>query len=186
MSGMNQEIASLGLERAELCHAVAESRVGGERIPYEPKELAGIVTTLRGYAPKRYLAIEGVSLGGADYITRSVGIPVMVAISPNDPMTDIKKALRDKDKEAYDLISIDARGLPLTAAEVWKYILGGKGEYAKEFGRGAPIDHGPKKWRPGTLVIFNLADPGTKDLYFSVRTMDNKMHQSKFAGMVKL
>lgn len=182
--GMVHEIATLGLERQELATSTAQALIGGARIPFEPKELAGIVTTLRGYAPKRYLAIEGESEGGWRYIGQAVAIPFVSPISPREPVVEIKKALR-KPQEPYDLISIDARGLPLSAEDIWKYIQGGK-ETLFGFGKGAPTDYGPKKCKPGTLVIFNLADKATKDLYFQTRTMDNKLHQSKYAGMVKL
>lgn len=183
MSGMNQEIADLGLEREELGRAFGQALIGGERIPYEPKQLSGIVTILRGYAPQRYLAIEGTSEGGWRYIGQAVSIPHVSPISPNEPVTEIKKTLRTK-CEPYDLISIDARGLPLSAGEIWKYIEGGK-ETVTAFGKGAATDYGPKKVKPGTIIIFNLADEATKELYFQLRTMDNKLHQSTFAGMIK-
>lgn len=181
---MNQEIADLGLEREELGRAFGQALIGGERIPYEPKQLSGIVTILRGYAPQRYLAIEGMSEGGWRYIGQAVGIPHVSLISPNEPVAEIKKTLRAKG-EPYDLISIDARGLPLSAGEIWKYIEGGK-ETVTAFGKGAATDYGPRKIKPGTLVLFNLADLATKDLYFQLRTMDNKLHQSLFAGMIKI
>ena len=181
--GMVQEIADLGVERIELAKSAGNAQIGGANIPYEPKELASMVTLLRGYAPKRYLAIEGMSEGGWRFIGSAVAIPYVKPIGPKEP--DIRKALRDKQMQPFDLISIDARGLSLSAEEIWKYIQGGK-EVMVEFGKGAPTDYGPKKFKPGSIVIFNLSDPATKALYFQVRSMDNKLHQSKYAGMVKL
>lgn len=183
MSGIIQDIAALGIERAELGRSIMGAQVGGEAIPYEPKELAGIITMLRGYAPKRYLAIEGVSMGGWRYIQQAVNIPEAVPILPSQAVQPFCKDLRALEG-VFDLISIDARGLPISADEVWKFILGGK-EKQEGFGKGAPRDYGTAKWRPGTLVIFNLSGADTKDLYFKLRTFDNRMHQSLYAGMIK-
>lgn len=178
--GMVQEIAGMGLERDELARTFGSALIGGQRIPYEPKELAGIITTIRPYNPQRYLAIEGETAGGWKYIGQACAIPHVKPVTGEDT----RKQLRDKDIGAFDLISIDARGLPIDAQEVWKYLQGGK-EQMREFGRGAPVDYGPKKLKAGTLIIFNLADPATKDLYFQVRTLDNKLHQSTYAGMIR-
>ncbi len=184
MSGLIQDIAGRGVERDELARSFGNAQVGGERIPYEPKELASMVTILRGYQPKRYLPVEGVSTGGWRYIKEAVGIPEVDPVLPSQTLPAFCKDLRQPIKAAYDLISIDARGLPITAEQVWKFILGGK-ETVSEFGKGAPRDYGPAKIKSGTMVIFNLADPDTKDLYFKVRTLDNKLHQSLYAGMIK-
>lgn len=179
--GMVQEIAGAGLERADLAKTFGHALIGGARIPYEPKELAGIITTLRGFNPQRYLAIEGTTDGGWKYIGQACAIP---HVRPIDAQ-DTRKQLRDKDLGGpFDLVSIDARGLSLTAEDIWKYLEGGKQAVAA-FGRGAPTDYGPRKLRAGTLVLFNLADPAVKDLYFAKRTMDNKMHQSTYAGMIR-
>jgi len=184
VSGVIQDIAARGIEREELGRAIAGSLVGGEAIPYEPKELAGIITLLRGYAPKKYLAIEGISTGGWRYIKQAVGISEAYPILPSQAVQPFCKDLRAI-AGPFDLISIDARGLPISADEIWKFVLGGK-EKQEGFGKGAPRDYGLAKWKPGTLVIFNLSGADTKDLYFRLRTFDNKMHQSQFAGMVKL
>ena len=183
MSGLLQEIASLGLERAELGLSFGTAKIGGERIPFEPKELGGIITTLRSFNPQRFLAIDGVSEGGSKYIAQAVNIPQVNSIGPRDPLADIKKALR-ADALPYDVISIDSREMPLSADEIWKYMLGGK-EPVKSFASGAATNYGPCKLKSGTKVILNFADPACKDLYFKIRTMDNKLHQSKWAGMIK-
>ena len=182
--GLIQDIADNGIERDELGRSIAGARVGGERIPYEPKELAGIITLLRGYMPKRYLPIEGVSTGGWRYIKQAVNIEDVVPILPSQAIQPYCKDLRAV-AGPFDLISIDARNLPITAADVWRFIEGGK-EKQEGFGKGAPRDYGQPKSKPGTIVIFNLADPGTKDLYFKLRTLDNKLHQSMYAGMIKI
>lgn len=179
MSGMVHEIAAMGVESDELAKAFGQAHIGGARIPYEPKELAGMVTLIRPHNPQRYLAIEGKSDGGWKYIGQACAIP---HVKPVDG-SDTRKQLREKDLP-YDLVSIDPRGLPIDAETVWKYLLGGK-EQLREFGRGAPTDFGSPKLRPGTLIIFNCIDPAAKDLYFKVRTMDNKRHQSSFAGMIQ-
>ncbi len=183
--GMVHEIASLGVERSQLSNGNAHARVGGESIPYEPRELASMITTLRGFAPQTYLAIEGTSRGGWSYISKACAIPHVQVIDKTQSLLETKKALRDKEIKPFDLISIDPRSLLLSADEIWKYIQGGK-ESVTEFGKGAPTDYGPKKWKPGTLVIFNMSSPEGRELYFKVRTLDNRMHQSTFAGMVKL
>lgn len=183
--GMNQQIADLGLERPELCRSYGSAQVGGQLIPYEPKELAGMITLMRGYAPKSYLAIEGVSMGGARFIQQATGIDGMITMNGKQSAQDMRKDLRSKDWKPFDLISMDSRDLPLPVDELWKYIQGGKDEQ-KGFGTGAPKDYGPAKCRAGTIVIFNFADKACKDLYFKVRTMDNRLHQSLYAGMVKL
>jgi hypothetical protein len=178
--GMVQEIAASGLERDELAKAFGGALIGGQRIPYEPKELAGIITLLRAYNPQRYLAIEGMTDGGWKYIGKACAIPHVQPVGKEDT----RKQLRDKDIKPFDLVSIDPRGLPVTASEVWKYLQGGK-EQRHEFGRGAPVDYGPAKIKAGTILIFNLTDPETKALYFDKRTLDNKLHQSTFAGMIR-
>lgn len=182
--GIIQDIAAQGIERHELCRSIAGALVGGERIPYEPKELAGIITLLHGYKPKRYLAIEGASTGGWRYIKQAVGIPDVTPILPSQAMQPFCKDLRAV-AGPFDLISIDSRNLPISAADIWRFIEGGK-EKQEGFGKGAPRDYGQPKAKPGTIVIFNLASEGTKDLYFKLRTFDNKMHQSLYAGMIKL
>jgi hypothetical protein len=182
--GVIQDIASKGIEREELGRAIAGAMVGGEAIPYEPKELASIITLLRGYTPKKYLAIEGVSTGGWRYIKKALDIHEAVPILPSQAMQPFCKDLRAV-AGPFDLISIDARGLPISAEEIWKFVLGGK-EKQEGFGKGAPRDYGLAKWKPGTLVIFNLSEAATKDLYFKLRTFDNKMHQSLYTGMIKL
>lgn len=182
--GLIQDIAGQGIERDELGRSIGGALVGGERIPYEPKELAGIITLLRGYMPKRYLVIEGVSTGGWRYIKQAVNIEEVVPVLPSQALPAFCKDLRAI-AGPFDLISIDGRGLPIDAAVIWKFILGGK-EAQEGFGKGAPRDYGQPKAKPGTLVIFNLADPGTKDLYFKLRTLDNKLHQSMYAGMIRI
>jgi len=182
MSGMYQEIAELGLEREELGRSFGRALIGGEQIPYEPKELGGIITTLRPYAPKRYLAIEAFN-GGWRYIAKSVSIPDVTDISPMVKGEDFKKMMKDKDLKPFDLVSIDPRGFGMDVEEIWKYILGGR--ETQVFGKGAPPDYGPRKVKVGSLIIFNLTSAGTKDLYFKVRSMDNKLHQSRYAGMIK-
>lgn len=178
--GMVQDIAMAGLERGDLAKAFGQALIGGRRIPYEPKELAGMITLIRLHSPQRYLAIEGETDGGWKYIGEACAIPYVKPVGAEET----RKQLRDKEIGAFDLISIDPRGLPISAAEVWKYLEGGK-EQRHEFGRGAPVDYGPKKLKAGTLIIFNLTDPAAKDLYFQKRTLDNKMHQSTYAGMIK-
>jgi len=148
-------------------------------IPYEPKELAGIITLLRAHRPQRYLAIEGQTSGGWKYIGQACAIP---HVRPIDGI-DTRKQLREKDLP-YDLISLDLRGMGITWDDAWKFLLGGK-EQVREFGRGAPLDYGSRKVRPGTLIIFNLATDDARAAYLKARTMDNKMHQSTFAGMIK-
>lgn len=181
--GMVQEIAELGLEREELGRSFGNAQIGGEAIPYEPRELAGIITTVRAHNVRRYLAIEGASTGGWRYIKRAAEIPDVTAILPSQAIGPFCKDLRQS-AAPYDLVSLDTRNLPVTADELWKFILGGK-ESQAGFGKGAPRDYGSAKIRAGSLVIFNFGDPVCKDLYFRVRTMDNKMHQSKYAGMIK-
>ena len=184
--GMVNAIAQLGLERDELGRTYGTANIGGYNIPYEPKELAGMITMLRSFAPKRYLAIEGASHGGAEYIALSVDIPSLATTSPKDSEADTRRMLKGtKDGGTYDLISIDPRGLPLSANEIWRYVTGWK-DPVSAFGKGAARDYGQKKTKPGTIVIFNLADAETKELYFKVRTLDNKLHQSTYAGMVRL
>lgn len=183
MSGLIQEIAEAGVERDELARSFGNAKVGGEAIPYEPKELAGMITTIRSHGPKRYLAIEGVSTGGWRFIKRAAEIPDVTPILPSQAIGPFCKDLRQA-QEPYDLISLDTRKLPISAEEVWKFLLGGK-EKVAEFAKGAPKDYGSSKLKPGTLIIFNFADPACKDLYFKVRALDNKMHQSLYAGMIK-
>jgi hypothetical protein len=115
--GMIQEIADLGLEREDLSKALgASAHIGGARIPYEPKELAGLVTTIRNHSPQRYLAIEGMSDGGWKYISQAAAIPYVTPVNPRDGEKEIRRMLRQSEKALpYDLISIDPRGLPLTA-----------------------------------------------------------------------
>jgi len=181
--GMVQEIAALGLERDELGRTFGGARIGGENIPYEPRELGGIITTIRQHNVRRYLAVEGVSSGGWRYIKQACEIPDVTSILPSQATQPFCKDLRTL-TDAFGLVSLDTRNLPISAEDVWKFIIGGK-ETQAGFGKGAPRDYGTPKLKPGSLVIFNFADPACKDLYFKVRTMDNKAHQSAFAGMIK-
>jgi len=182
MSGMYQEIADAGLERDELGRSFGQALIGGERIPYEPKELGGMITMIRPYNPKRYLAIEAFN-GGWKYIKKTVGIGHVTDIQMTVKLDEFKKIMRDKDLQPFDLVSIDTRGFQMSVDEIWKYILGGRDPQI--YGKGAPTDYGPRKVHPGSLIIFNLSSVPVKELYFRVRSMDNKMHQSKYAGMIK-
>lgn len=182
MSGLYQEIADLGIERAELARMFGQAKIGGEMISFEPKELGSMVTTIRAYGPKRYLSVDAFG-GAARFIKRSASIPEMVEIKPEMKLDEIKKMMRNKDLEPFDLVSLDVRGFSIPVDELWKYLLGGK--ETAVFGKGAPVDYGNAKLKSGTLIIFNFSSEAIKHLYFKERTLDNKVHQSQFAGMIK-
>lgn len=179
--GLIETIALAGVERPELATTNPRIQVGGARIPYTPRDLASIIVLLRAREPKSYLALEGASAGGFGFITQSLNIPLTVASRPDENLKPFFKGI----KQGFDLISIDARGLTMDADTLWKYIVGGKEPWVKEFGKGAPTDFGIHKIKPGASIIVHFADPACKALWFKIRTRYNKTYQSDFVGMVK-
>lgn len=182
MIGMNQEIADLGIECALLTKTFGQARIGGKMISYEPKALAGMVTTIRTRLPKTYLAID-LHKGASQYISKEANIEKTLSIDADIKADDLKKILKDKDLMPFDLISLDLRSVPVSSEEVWRYITGFKEPHL--FGKGKPTDYGNPLVKSGTIIIFNFLNEDVKNLYFKNRTMDNKLHQSEYAGMIK-
>jgi hypothetical protein len=182
MSGMNQEIADLGIESYDLTKTFGQARIGGAMISYEPKALASMVTTIRTRSPKRYLSID-LHKGAMDYIVNAANIDEVKIINHDIKAEDFRKLLRDKDLIPFDLISLDLRNFPLSVEEVWRYIIGFKEPHL--FGKGKPTDYGNSLVKSGTIIIFNFLNEDVKNLYFKNRTLDNRLHQSEYAGMIK-
>ena len=181
--GMIERICDMGLERQELCDKLARAHVGGMMIPYSPRDLAAILTQLRNKPPTSYLALESTTQGGIKFLQEMLDIPEVY--QPAGDEKKVRSALRSM-KQPVDLISIDLRGYPLDAETVWKYILGGKEEPAKEFGKGAPTDYGICKLKVGGFILLNRADKGAFEMWFRLRDRYTRMYQSALVGMVNV
>lgn len=185
-SGLIDRISKAGVERKELMKEAPLALVGGARIPYRPADLAAIITLLKSRNPESYLALEVQALGGLEFIGQNMGGLVLHTVTAhNGSDKDLRTHLR-KVRETFDVITIDGRGLCLDAETLWKYIEGGKPAPVREFGKGAPVDYGTPKMRPGCVIVLNLVDPGTKNLYFRLRARYNPMFSSPFVGVVRV
>lgn len=183
--GLIERISAAGLEREELKKEAPRALVGGARIPYRPADLASIITLLTQRNPTNYLALEVQARGGLEFIGATVGgLYLHTIIQNNSSEKELRSHLR-KLKETFDVITIDGRGLVLDAETLWKYIEGGKPNPVREFAKGAPVDYGAPKMRPGCIIVLNLVDAGTKALYFRLRARYNPMFASPFVGVVR-
>lgn len=181
MPGLIEQVIELGLERKELLKDHPKGHVGGARIPYPPKDMASLVSILTPRAVQSYLAIEIETDGAVRFLESHLHIPKVVRLEEGK-LAGLAKMLR-LIREPFDLISIDARGLPLDAMTIWRYIQGGREEYASEFGKGAPTDYGIRKLKPGGSVIVNKADPASLEVWYRVRAQFSQSYQSPFVGM---
>ena len=178
--GLIEQALNLGLEREEISKDHPRALIGGERIPYPPKDLASLTSILSRREIKSMLALEGTTDGAVKFLESHLQIPKVIRV-PMD-RSELKKTLRNM-AAPVDLITLDGRGLPLDADTIWKYIEGGKSPYAKEWAKGAPVDYGIPKLKPGTFIVINLADPACKALWFAVRSRHMLAFQSPFVGM---
>jgi hypothetical protein len=157
-----------------------QAQIGGQKIPYPPKDLAGMVTLLRHRKHTSYLALEPVTQGGAGFISQVLPSPIT---SPdNYREKDLRKFLRKLDAP-LDIISIDMRGLPFDHEELWRYMLGGR-DPKREFGAGAAIDYGIKKVAAGSSIIINLSSEEGKQLWYKLRPLFHPLFISHFAVML--
>lgn len=182
MPGLIEQVLKLGLERDELRKDHPGALVGGHRIPFPPKDMAAVVSTMKGLSIRRYLALEGETEGGVHFLEAHLH-PEEVLRVKDQSGKELRKMLRTM-TEPVDLITLDGRGLPLDADTLWRYILGGREEYAKEFGKGAPVDFGIPKLRPGGALVLNLADAGTREVWYRARAKFIPRYQSAFVGVV--
>jgi hypothetical protein len=182
MPGLIEQVLGLGLERKELIKDHPKALVGGHRIPYPPRDMASLVTILKGRNVQTYLALEATTPGGIDFLEAHLHIPTIIRLEEKETDKSMRKLLRTMNTPV-DLISIDGRGLPLDADTIWKYIQGGRDEYTREFGKGAPVDYGIPKLRPGGCVLVNLADPGSREVWYKIRSRHSQCYQSPFVGM---
>jgi hypothetical protein len=183
MPGLIEQVLGLGLERKELIKDYPKAMIGGERIPYPPKDMASLVTILKGHNVQSYLALEVTTDGGAKFLEAHLHIPKVLRLEEKETEISLRKMLRTM-AAPVDLVSIDGRGLPLDPETIWKYIQGGRDEYAREFGKGAPIDYGIAKLKPGACVIVNLADPASREIWYKIRARYSQSYQSPFVGMI--
>ncbi len=183
MPGLIEQVLGLGLERKELIKDHPKAMIGGARIPYPPKDMASLVTILKGRNVKDYLALEATTEGGIQFLEAHLHIPNVVRIEAKaSSEKDLRKTLRAM-PATFDLISIDTRGMPLDAETLWQYIQGGRQDYTREFGKGAPVDYGNRKIRPGGSIIVNLADEAARSLWYKIRSLNSQSYQSPFVGM---
>lgn len=183
MPGLIEQVLGLGLERKELIKDHPKATIGGARIPYPPKDMASLITILKGRSVKSYLALETTTDGGINFLAAHLHIPNVVRIEAKaSSEKELRKMLRTT-PETFDLISIDARGLALDAETLWRYVQGGRDDYTREFGKGAPIDYGTRLIRPGGSVIVNLADDAARTLWYRIRSLNSQSYQSPFVGM---
>lgn len=183
--GLIDRISAAGVERAELAHNT-KAVVGGARIPYTPRDLASILTIISPLNPKRYLALEVAAKGGIEFIGRTVGGMYLHGIDNfNHTALALLKHLK-KLRQAFDIITIDGRGLKLDAATLWLCMEGGKVPIISEVGRNAHADYGRAKMKTGTVIILNLAEPKTKELYYRLRNKLTPLYSSPFVGVVRV
>lgn len=182
MPGLIEQVLKLGLERKELIKDFPAAVIGGARIPYPPKDMASLVTILKPRNVQTYLAIEATTDGGIKFLEGHLHIPKVIRIREDEEGKGLRKFLRTM-AAPVDLISIDTRGLALDGETIWKYIVGGRDGYVREFGKGAPIDYGIPKLKPGASIIVNLVDPGARQVWFSARGRFSQSYQSPFVGM---
>ena len=181
MSGLIERIIEMGSERPELVKAYQGAPVGGQRVTIAPKDLASIITLLRPRRPNSCLAIEGESMAAARFLAGELG--VSLAVVNDETERDLRKTLRGLPKP-FDLVTIDPRGLPLSADEIWRYLEGGKEERKAEFGAGAPKDYGIHKLAPGACVVVNRSGEAGAALWFRLRARYGKLFQGQFVGVV--
>lgn len=183
MAGLIEQVLKLGCERKELLKDHPKALIGGANIPYPPKDMASLVTILKGRSVQTFLALEVQTAGAVQFLEAHLHIPRVMGLE--EPVTEkgLRKMLRTL-SEPVDLLSLDGRGLPLDAETIWKYIQGGRDEYTREFGKGAPIDYGIPKVKKGGAIIVNLADPGARAIWYKIRARHSQTFQSAFVGMV--
>ena len=182
MPGLIEQVVHLGLEREELRKDHPGALIGGERIPYPPKDMASLVSILQGRHVNTYLALEASTDGAVRFLEAHLHIPEVTRIEKADGK-EIKKVLRGI-TQPVDLISLDGRGLAMNAETLWRYIQGGRDSYTNEFGKGAPTDYGVPKLKPGGSLIVNLTDAAARDVWFKARSRYSLAYQSPFVGMV--
>lgn len=183
MPGLIEQILKLGAERPELVKDHHGAPVGGARVPFPPKDMASVVSVLKGISIKHYLALEVETQGAVDVLSANLHPEKILRVTDLEEK-QLRRLLRLT--PAVDLISLDGRGLPLDAETVWRYIEGGKDAPKPTFGQGAPTDYGAPLLRPGGALVVNLADPGAREVWFKARVRHNKMFQSPFVGVVRV
>jgi hypothetical protein len=182
MPGLIERIIEQGSERPELVNGIQGAEVGGQRITFSPKDLASVITVLRPREIKTMLAIEGESLGSANFIAKELGVKAIVVV--NDKVErELKKTLRNIPHK-FDLITIDSRNLPLDADEIWQFIKGGKEEQTPKFGGGAAKDYGTPKIKDGSCVIVNRHGQDSAAFWFRLRARHAQIFQSLNVGVV--
>jgi len=184
--GLINQIAAAGIESKELAVNAPQALIGGARIPYQPKDLASIITILRTYQAKTYLALEAQGRGGFEFMAASIGgLVLKTIIAENDSAHSLRTYLRNLD-DKFDAVTVDGRGVKLAPDQLWKYLQGGKGEPTRKFGAGAPTQYGSCKLKPHSIIILNLLDPETKELFFQLRARHQPVFSSPFVGVVRL
>jgi hypothetical protein len=181
MPGLIEQVLQLGLERKELLKDHPKAMIGGANIPYPPKDMASLVTILKGRTVKSYLALEAQTDGAVKFLEAHLQIPRVIRAETTEKA--LRKSLRSM-AEPVDLISIDGRGLPIDPATALRYIQGGRNDNPREFGVGTPTDYGISKIRPGGSIIVNLADPAALEVWHQIRSRYARSYQSPFVGMV--
>lgn len=149
-----------------------------------PQDLAGMITILRNKPPKSYLSIE-VKNNAVEFLEKE--FIIQADRIPKDALVDEKvfrRWLRGLAK-AYDLITIDGFGLPLSPTDLWRFLEGGR-EKKETFGEGVGKDYGLSKLKPGTMVILNRADPACNELWFTLRARHDVKFQTQDVGMICL
>lgn len=154
------------------------------KIQYHPKDIAAVVTLIKGAGVQSYLALDSADTGGHKFLQDKCKIPTVRRINAG---VDVKseKAEFKKLKEVYDFISIDSREYQIPTEIIWKYIMGGV-ESKSGFGQGAPTNYGDRKISPKGWVLVNFAKPEDKQFYFELRQLYNKAYQSQYCGLIKL
>lgn len=181
MPGLIDRILNMGSERPELVKEYQGAIIGGERVTMAPKDLASVITILRPRGIASCLSLEGISSAGAAFLCAELGASYTENTEKKEK--EFRKAMRS-DQKAYDLITLDPRGLPLGGDELWKYIEGGGPQRRAKFGVGAPTDYGTRKFTPNACIIVNRSGEDGAALWFRLRARYSRIYQSAYMGVV--
>lgn len=184
MPGLIEQVLQLGLERAELRKDHPGALIGGARIPFPPKDMAGVISVIRGIEVKRYLALEAFTDGAVTFLSAHLHPEIVIRAATLEEKA-LRKMLRTM-RDPVDLISLDGRDLVIDPETVWRYIQGGRDQYKPAFGQGAPTDYGLPKLRPGGYLIVNLAHAGAREVWCQARSRHQQVYQSPFVGVARV